>query len=223
LRISNASFETDNIVYFENLSFDLPINRWTCLLGTSGVGKTSLLKVITEQQQNVSYMAQQDLLMPWLKVIDNVLLGYKLRGEKSKALIAKAENLLENVGLYSKRFAYPHQLSGGMRQRVALARTLMEQKPVVLMDEPFSALDALTRLSMQSLAFELLKDKTILLVTHDPWEALRLGSQILVMAGFPAQLTAVTLPDDEPLRDVTDPELLSHYQHILKLLVGDVI
>ena len=218
--ISNACFEAGGVTYFKNLSFTLPLQQWTCLLGTSGVGKSSLLKIITDMQDDVSYMAQQDLLMPWLKTIDNVLLGFKLRGEKTKEHIEKAEHLLAEVGLYDKRFVYPHQLSGGMRQRAALARTLMEQKPLVLMDEPFSALDALTRLSMQTLAFQLLKEKTVLLVTHDPWEALRLGHQVLVMSGLPANLTDVLLPDEPPLRDATNPQLLPYYQKILQQLVG---
>jgi putative hydroxymethylpyrimidine transport system ATP-binding protein len=112
----------------------------------------------------------------------------------------------------------PETLSGGMRQRAALARTLMEDRPVVLMDEPFSGLDALTRLRLQALAVELLAGRTVLLITHDPLEALRLGDQVLVMNGRPATLQ--TLPDlpGVPPRDPGDPAVQVAYRAILRRL-----
>ncbi|GAL36098.1 hydroxymethylpyrimidine ABC transporter ATPase component [Vibrio maritimus] len=117
-------------------------------------------------------MAQQDLLLPWLSVIDNVCLASRLNGKKVDDVThQKALVLLDQVGLANKATARPAELSGGQRQRVALARTLMQNKPVVLMDEPFSALDAVTRHKLQELAADLLKDKTVLLITHDPQEA----------------------------------------------------
>jgi len=231
ISISNISFFIDDNIYFKDLNFDLPINKWTCLLGTSGVGKSSILKIlaglmpknntnyINPHSKAITYMAQTDCLMPWLNIINNVTLGASLRHDKTHALKQKAFDLLTQVGLKDKTSDYPYQLSGGMRQRAALIRTLLEDKPIVLMDEPFSALDALTRLSMQRLAFELLKDKTVLLVTHDPWEALRLGSHILIMKDKPATLTPLTMPKHPPLRDSSDPELISFHRMILKMLM----
>ena len=124
-------------------------------------------------------MAQNDLLLPWLSVFDNVLLGARLRGENLER--ERALEMLRKVDLVMKAEAKPRELSGGQRQRVALARTLMENRPIVLLDEPFSALDAMTRLKMQELTAELLTGKTVLLVTHDPGEAARLGHRILIM------------------------------------------
>jgi putative hydroxymethylpyrimidine transport system ATP-binding protein len=166
----------------------------------------------------VSYMAQADSLMPWLSVLDNVLIGYRLRGEHTALLREQAMSLLAKVGLAKVALLRPDALSGGMRQRAALARTLLEDRPIVLMDEPFSALDAITRLQLQELAAELLVGRTVLLVTHDPLEALRLGHVVYVMAGLPAQLQlALSLPGSLP-RDPTAPNLLTHHAELLHQL-----
>ena len=134
----------------------------------------------------LAWMGQQDNLLPWLTVLGNVGLGARLRGEPLDR--DRAEALLARVGLIPQRDQRPATLSGGQRQRAALARTLMEDRPVVLMDEPFSALDAITRARLQVLAAQLLAGRTVLLVTHDPLEALRLGHRIHVMAGQPARI-----------------------------------
>ncbi len=112
----------------------------------------------------------------------------------------------------------PATLSGGQRQRAALARTLMEGRPVVLMDEPFSAVDAITRARLQELAARLLRGRTVLLVTHDPLEALRLGHRIHVMAGRPALLGAAMEPPEETPRDATDPSLRELHLELLAQL-----
>ena len=161
-------------------------------------------------------MAQQDLLLPWLNVLDNVTLGNRLRGERVDQ--QRALDLLMRVGLTDAALARPDALSGGMRQRAALARTLMEDRPVVLMDEPFSGLDALTRLRLQALAAELLAGRTVLLVTHDPLEALRLGEHILIMNGRPATLSALPDLPGVPPRDPGDPAVQDAYRAILRLL-----
>lgn len=147
---------------------------------------------------SVAMMAQQDLLMPWLSVLDNVLIGARLRGERPDRTLAR--DRLAQVGLVDHADKLPSTLSGGQRQRVALARTLMENRAVVLLDEPFSALDALTRAQMQELTAELLRGRTVLLVTHDPNEAARLGQKILIMT--PSGLVQIAAPTTPIPRDI---------------------
>jgi putative hydroxymethylpyrimidine transport system ATP-binding protein len=221
--VRNARLEFAGAFLFDGLAVELPAGQWTCVLGPSGVGKTSLLRLLAGLGDGAggqvvcddgkplagraAYMAQQDLLLPWLGVLDNVLLGSRLRGEPADR--ARALDLLRRVGLDGCAGHRPATLSGGMRQRAALVRTLMEDRPVVLMDEPFSALDAITRLELQALAADLLAGRTVLLVTHDPLEALRLGHRIHVMYGRPARLDRALTPAGTPPRDVADPALLA--------------
>ncbi len=195
--------------FFQDFELDFSVKGVTAILGASGVGKSTLLKALagllpdTSIQVQSSFsrmalMAQQDLLLPWLSVLDNVLLGHNLRGEVVQAnrslMIQSAIDLLDQVGLKKWIDAKPFMLSGGMRQRVALVRTLMEDAPLILMDEPFSALDLVNRYELQNLTAELLKEpsgevgKTVVMVTHDPKEALRLADKVIVLGGFPAKI-----------------------------------
>ncbi len=221
------------LILFDGLDLELAAGSFTGLLGPSGIGKSSLLRLLAGLTSagisgellggdglpltgRVAYMAQQDLLLPWLNVLDNVMIGSRLRSEPPDR--PRALELLARVGLADCALVRPDALSGGMRQRVALARTLMENRPVVLMDEPFSGLDALTRLRLQAMAVELLAGRTVLLITHDPLEALRLGEHILVMNGRPA--TLYTLPElpGVPPRDPGDPAVQAAYRAILRQL-----
>lgn len=224
-----GTFRHGRQVLFQDLSLTLEAGQWTCLLGSSGVGKSTLLKLLaglpsggefsgdigaSDAQpigSRIAYMAQSDLLYPWLTVYGNVVLGQNLRDEIEDG--ERANELIRQVGLQAHRDKRPHQLSGGMRQRAALARTLMEDTPLVLLDEPFSALDTRTRREMQELAFRLLQDKTVLLVTHDAAEALRLAQTLLVMTE--SGLEVQDIDGGEPLRQITDDRFVASQSRLL--------
>lgn len=232
--IRAAGLDFDGQALFENLSLNLPGGGWTCLLGPSGVGKTTLLRLVaglvapwegttvTDGSGHgltgrIAYMAQQDLLLPWLTVRENVTLSARLNGRRPDD--ARAETLLHRVGLVAEADRRPDSLSGGQRQRVALARTLMEDAPVVLMDEPFTALDAITRHDLQGAARTLLAGRTVLFVTHDPFEALRLGDRVYVMAGRPARLGEPIEPEGPAPRDIHDPAIVRRHADIMSRLL----
>jgi len=161
-------------------------------------------------------MAQQDLLLPWASLRDNILLGARLRGDIPD--LARAETLLAQLGLARWSTALPQKLSGGMRQRAALARTLMEDRPLVLMDEPFTALDSVTRAAMQDLASATLADRAVLMVTHDPIEACRMADRIYLLTGEPARLQLVlSLRPGKP-RDPLAPDMLPHLRLLQETL-----
>lgn len=223
LSVRSAHIVFDGQVVAENLSLDFTAGRTTCLLGRSGVGKTSLLRHLagllpgTEAAGPVAYMAQRDLLLPWLSVLDNVLLGYRLRSDATarRAAEPRARSLLADVGLGDRMQDLPQALSGGMRQRAALARTLCEDRPIVLMDEPFGHLDAVTRLDLQDLAARLLQTRTVVMVTHDPLEALRVGHEIRVLSGTPFTVGPTIALSGAIPRDPGDPALLALHARLI--------
>ncbi|MGG7567973.1 ABC transporter ATP-binding protein [Rhodovulum sp. DZ06] len=231
LRIEGTA-RTGGAPLFGPLSLHIPGGRWTCLLGPSGVGKSTLLRLIAGLPAHVDFdgaveaddgaplagrtawMSQADTLLPWASALDNVLIGARLRGEAPDR--ARARALLSRVGLSGFEARRPAALSGGQRQRVAIARTLMEDRPVVLLDEPFSALDARTRAEVQELAAETLSGRTVLLVTHDPAEAARMGDVIAVMEE--RGLEAIAPPPGAPPRAVDDAATLSMQGALLRRL-----
>ncbi len=217
---------------FDGLSFTAERGKCTSILGPSGCGKSTLLKIVSgnstipfqgtvrfsNNQRGIGWMSQNDLLLPWMSLLENVLLGAKLRGEITVTLRNRAEHLLEAAGLIDYKDEMPATLSGGMRQRGALLRTLMEERPVLLMDEPFSALDALTRLKLQNLAAKMTRGRTVLLVTHDPLEALRISDEILVFSGEPVGLSKITsLPGAIP-RSPDNQQMVPFYSSLLEKL-----
>lgn len=237
------SYKDNDEPVLKDLDMVIPAKQWTCILGRSGCGKTSLLRYlaglldqhifwsgelsintnhnsISDLTNQIAYMAQQDLLLPWLSVLDNVMLSAKFDAKTAKPDTKKALNLLAKVGLADNANHFPQQLSGGMRQRVALARTLMQDKPVVLMDEPFSALDAVTRYRLQGLACELLKEKTVVLITHEPQEAIRLADRIYIMQGSPASAAYLQVPTTSTPRQF-DAECALLQQTIMSCLASE--
>ncbi|ANS43712.1 ABC transporter ATP-binding protein [Serratia inhibens] len=233
IQVRDLSLRFGRQVIFDRLSFDIADGSVVALLGASGAGKTSLLKIIAGLMQptagevtgsdglpmagRIAYMGQKDLLYPWLTVAENISLGARLRGEKTDR--EWAGHLLERVGLSGYAKALPSALSGGMRQRAAIARTLYERQPIVLMDEPFSALDAITRAMIQTLAAELLAQHTVLLITHDPMEACRLSHRLLVLSRYPAGIDDTHVISGLPPRAPDDPHLLKSQGELLQQLI----
>jgi NitT/TauT family transport system ATP-binding protein len=218
-----------SVVALEHFSHRFRSRRITCLLGPSGCGKSTLIQIIAgleratggsvriedPQRRGVehplgadSVMVWQNLnLFPWRNVIDNVAFGLEMRGMAKAARHERARTLISSVGLRGFERHLPGQLSGGMRQRVALARALIMERPILLMDEPFAALDAQTKIVMQE---ELLRifdqtHKTILFVTHAIEEAILLGDEVVVMTARPGRIKdviAVDLPRPRSLEMV---------------------
>jgi putative hydroxymethylpyrimidine transport system ATP-binding protein len=179
------------------------------LLGLSGTGKSTLLTAIVQgspdirlQTERITYLSQRPALLPWASVIDNVLLGLKLRGEDIAADdIERAKQLLKDVDLHLLSERKAHQLSGGQQARVALARTLIEDADLVLLDEPFASLDRSARIQMAKLCEQLLIEKTVILVTHDPRDAQHWLHKAMV-------LTTTTLKGPYRLSDFANDDLL---------------
>ncbi|MCY4050820.1 MAG: ABC transporter ATP-binding protein [Gammaproteobacteria bacterium] len=231
LRLS-GTFSYNERPLFSDLMLELLPGSWTCLLGSSGIGKSTLLRLLAGLETGgsfsgsisasdklpldgrVAYMAQSDLLLPWLTVQQNVSLGATLRKEPLNN--EKIDYLIRKVGLEDYISNKPGELSGGMRQRCALARTLMENTPLVLLDEPFSALDPFTRRQMQALSYSTLKQRTVLLVTHDLAEALRLGARIYAMTQD--KLEQFDLPACQSIRELDDPNMLDIQSRIFSIL-----
>jgi len=199
------------------------------LVGPSGSGKTTLLELVcglqapdagTVAAAPAALMPQRDLLLPWAGALDNAALPLRLAGRSRAEARAAARPLLHAFGLEGFERARPHELSGGMRQRVAFLRTLLSGKPVLCLDEPFAALDALTRQELQAwLAAALVREpRTVLLVTHDVEEALVLADRVLVLSPRPARVREVLEVAAPRPRERTAPELVALRARALEAL-----
>lgn len=231
--ISHYYFNEKNATHaLDNISLSIEKGRFVSLLGPSGCGKTTLLSIIAQlikptegtikldgkpldqQQTSIGYMLQQDYLFPWKTILDNVCIGPKIKGKISDQVYQRARNLFKKMGLPNVENLYPDQLSGGMRQRVALARTLMTNPTLFLLDEPFSALDYQTKLILEDFVLELLKEyqKTSILVTHDIGEAIAMSDDIYLINKKPGSIYLhVTVPDQ--VRKLSPFEARKHPQY----------
>jgi NitT/TauT family transport system ATP-binding protein len=198
----------DSLVAIESISFDVSAGEFVSLLGPSGCGKTTFLRIaagltattsglvqingidVKEPQPDFGVVFQQPNLMPWRRVLNNVLFPIEIRREAGKEALERAIELLALVGLSGFERAYPAELSGGMQQRVALCRALVHRPKLLLMDEPFGALDELTRMEMQDLLLNIRAktDATVILVTHSISEAIYLSDTVAVFSKRPATL-----------------------------------
>ena len=215
------------------------------VVGPSGCGKTTLLELVAglrppdagaisvaghadpaERLQRCAYMPQRDLLLPWLSAVDNASLALRIGGARRARARDRAGEHFERLGLAGFENARPDELSGGMRQRVAFLRTLMAGRPVLLLDEPFASLDAITRAEMQSWLADVLRPDrhTVLLVTHDVEEALYLSDRVVVLSSRPASV-ADRIEVDAPRAEdraaaVTSPRFAELRQRALRSLAG---
>lgn len=244
LRLENVSltYQTpdDEIEAIKNLSIDCPEGKFLSIIGPSGCGKTTVLSLIAgllsptsgkiyvsghekTGKEDIGYMLQKDQLFPWRTIEKNVFLPLEIKKKNTAENRNRAAELLKKYGLYDFRKKYPEQLSGGMRQRAALIRTLISDPDLLLLDEPFSALDYQTRLCVTDDVYKIINNerKTAVLVTHDISEAISMSDIIVVLTERPAKVKSVFTPDlsgDTPLRKRENPDFGLWFEKIWKEL-----
>ncbi|MGN7196939.1 ABC transporter ATP-binding protein [Bacillus mycoides] len=242
LQFHNVSFHYDEKPIINELNASIQDKEFVSIIGPSGCGKSTLFRLITGLEEastgqieltetkshSVGYMPQKDMLLPWRTIIENAALPLECQGVQKKEAQVKAKELLHKFGLQGYEKKYPKDLSGGMRQRVSFIRTLLTGGEILLLDEPFSALDALTKASLQEWLFEQWKEweKTILFITHDVEEALFLSNRILVVENQPiATLTERIVPLDRnrTRKDLYMPEVLALKEELLSMLQRQVL
>jgi NitT/TauT family transport system ATP-binding protein len=234
------------IAVFNNLDLDIHPEEFICIVGPSGCGKTTFIKIIdglapassgsvyvngkevSEPDFDRAFVFQADSLYPWRTVLDNIVFGLEIKGIDRKERYPRARELIKMIGLSGFESHYPHELSGGMRQRVNLARALAVDPEIILMDEPFAALDAQTREVMQQ---ELLKlwlnnRKTVLFITHQIDEAVYLADRVIVFSARPSRIKAdfrVDIPRPRQLSVKRSPKFLEYVGEIWNLIESDVL
>ena len=241
LEVKNISKSFDGRQVLLDISIELNRGELVCLLGVSGGGKTTLFNIIsgllmpdtgtvlldgrdiTGQPGSISYMLQKDLLLPYRTIEDNVALPLLLRGVKKREARAQAAPIFAQFGLEGTEKKYPAQLSGGMRQRAALLRTYLFSRDVALLDEPFSALDTLTKSAIHQWFLDVMEKIRLstLFITHDIDEAILLSDRIYLLSGSPGTITAEIVIREPKPRSADfnlTPEFLSYKRQILELL-----
>jgi len=233
------------VIALENVSFEAQKGAFVSILGPSGCGKSTLFNIVAgllapsagrvllqgqalpAQAGQVGYMLQKDLLLPWRSIEDNIILAKRLQGVPRRQALAQAAPLIGRCGLTGFEKKRPDQLSGGMRQRAALLRTLLTGRELLLLDEPFGALDAMTRLQLQMILIDVWQalHKTILFVTHDVEEALLLSDEVIVLSRRPGTVRArLTIPLPRPRTPdmLTLPEAVQLKAQLMALLIAEV-
>ena len=237
--VSKVFYTADSeTVAVDDLSFEVHKGEFVAIIGPSGCGKTTILslvcglmsptegKIALSGDKKVGYMLQRDQLFEWRTIQSNIRLGLEVQHVDSKVNRDYADDLLKRYGLWEFRNRYPRQLSGGMRQRVALIRTLATDPDLLLLDEPFSALDFQTRLDVCDDVYDIIKkeNKTALLVTHDISEAISMADRIIVLTKRPAHVLTVHethLGDiDTPLKRRESPSFAKQFEVLHRYLNG---
>jgi NitT/TauT family transport system ATP-binding protein len=232
------------VVALKDINFSVSELEFVCIVGPSGCGKTTLLKIIAGlirptsgkilftndangKRPKNAMVFQDQSLFPWMNVLDNVAFGLEMRNVNKKDRHKLAQDFLDRVGLGSFSNNFPRELSGGMRQRVAILRAFLNDPQVLLMDEPFGALDSQTRIIMQEELLHIWKEyrKTVIYITHDIEEAILLGDRVLVLSGRPGIIQAdIKIPLERPrslaIRD--HPEMIHIRQEIWAMIEKEV-
>lgn len=242
LNVAHVSKRFGDHQVLEDISISLQKGELVSLLGVSGAGKTTLFNVIsglyrpetgqvllngedvTGKPGRISYMLQKDLLLPYRTVVDNVALPLIVKGTPKKEARARAWDLFAQFGLDGTQKKYPHQLSGGMRQRAALLRTYLASDGVALLDEPFSALDTITKGAMHEWYLNIMEkiDLSTIFITHDMDEAVKLSDRIYILSGKPGKITAeitIDVPRPRPHDFDLTPEFLEYKRQIAQNLI----
>lgn len=240
LEIKNLTFkynDADKII-LENLSFNINKNEFVTIIAPSGTGKSTLFRLIlgllrpnsgaieindANEKNILGYMPQKDSLMPWRTILDNASIGLELNGLSKKEARKRVGTYFESFDLKGTEKLYPHELSGGMRQRVSFLRAIVNNPSLLLLDEPFSSLDALTRRKMQTWLLDLCqKEKnTVFMITHDIDEALLLSDRILICTELPyknLKSINVTLPRPRNYDTTLTSDFISLKKQILNIL-----
>lgn len=225
----------------KNISFQLNQGEILSLLGPSGSGKSTVLNILSELitptsgevivNGNIGYMFQKDHLLEWRNIIDNITIGLEIQNIKTDKNISRIENLLKTYGLWEYRYMYPKELSGGMRQRVSLIRTLSVNPDILLLDEPFSALDYQTRILVSDDVYKIIKNenKSAILVTHDISEAISMSDKVVALSKRPATVKNVYNIDLRQNEDLTPlqtrkvPDFQKYFDILWKELDSDEI
>lgn len=242
LQVSGIAKFFNEAHIFSNFDLKIAPGQFKVLVGPSGCGKSTLFDGLTgvtalddgtiswnscrlkHLGDHAAYMQQKDLLLPWFSLLENALLPVTVRKLKIKDAGEKAHRLFTRLGLEGYETHMPNQVSGGMRQRCALVRTLMFDRDLILLDEPLSALDAITRRSLQSLLLLLQTEfcKTILMITHDIEEALLLADEICLLSPCPMVIKNKFILNQPKPRRFNDPQLLEIKEYVLRHLEGDL-
>lgn len=221
----------------DGINLEITAGEFACVLGPSGCGKSTLLRLIAGllrpsegrldvgddgHRPVIGWMAQRDGLLPWRSVLDNTALPLDLLGQSRSAARTRAGDVLDHLGLRSADRLYPHQLSGGMRQRAALARALVHRPNLLLLDEPFAHLDEITRDDLGEELVRLWREQqpTVIMVTHSAIEAVRLADRVIVLSPGPGRLVGeVDVPSTRP-HDETDPDVVMALHYARDILKG---
>ena len=236
----NKTYQAQNgeIVALKDISFEVKEGEYVSIIGPSGCGKSTLLSIIARLEQKTSgqisidkkigYMLQKDNLLEWRTILNNVLFGLEVQKAKTKENKEYVLELLKKYGLYEFKDKYPNQLSGGMRQRVALIRTLAIKPKILLLDEAFSALDYQTRLMVTNDIYQILKNEeiTAIMVTHDISEAISMSDRVIVLTERPATVKDIHTIDFEmenrtPLNCRESPKFSKYFNLLWKELENE--
>ncbi len=241
IEINNLSKSFENMKILDNISLNLKCGEFVSIIGPSGCGKSTIFKLLTSMEKEffgeikmegidikkyekeIAYMPQKDLLFPWRTLFENLLLPSELKKTQNENAKNKVTELIEEFGLKGFEASYPNELSGGMRQRAALIRTALVDSSILLLDEPFGALDAITRVKMQKWLLKLLEKlkHSVLFITHDIDEAMFLSDRIYILSDRPAKiLKEIKISENKP-RDrefLLSEKALSYKKEILRYL-----